>query len=405
MRWGLITQWYEPEPAVLTPSLARTLATHGHEVKVLTGYPNYPTGRIYPGFAQRWRTRSSADGVEVLRVPLIAGHGVSATSRIANLTSFAVSASTATAFLRDVDALWVYSSPPMVALPAWLAKMRSHAPLITHVMDLWPDSIYGGGFLPSVSRDGRRASALARVVSTGYRGADIVGYISPGVGGRLQEMGVDPGVLRYLPLWTDESRFHPGPADPLLAEHLGLAGKRIILYAGVVGGAQGLSRVVDAMAAVQDEPDLVLVIIGSGTRIAEVTRAAARLSNVRVLPEVPVDEVLAYLHLGDVHLVSLQPSAIGAISTPGKMPIAMACGRPMLVVADGDAASVGRSTQSSWIASPTDPKSIEKALRAIAQASPEELARRAVMSRAYYESHYSSEAAVDRLLSAYASVR
>ena len=95
MRTLFVTQWFDPEPgAIRGLPLARWLMQHGHDVEVLTGFPNYPGGRVYPGYAVRWRDREVMDGVPVLRVALYPSHDLSPARRIANYASFALSAAT-----------------------------------------------------------------------------------------------------------------------------------------------------------------------------------------------------------------------------------------------------------------------------------------------------------------------
>ena len=84
MKIGIVSQWYPPEPTYIPGDLARALAARGHRVRVLTGFPNYPTGTLYPGYRQRWNDTSVVDGVTVRRVPLYPSHDHSGTRRAIN---------------------------------------------------------------------------------------------------------------------------------------------------------------------------------------------------------------------------------------------------------------------------------------------------------------------------------
>ena len=115
MRIGIFTQWYEPEPgpAALCSVAARALAERGHEVHVLTGFPNYPSGRIADGYQQRPRVRERSGGVNVVRVPLMPSHDKSAMRRVANYASFGLSAAVlGVPGLPALDAVWV-NYPPL----------------------------------------------------------------------------------------------------------------------------------------------------------------------------------------------------------------------------------------------------------------------------------------------------
>lgn len=92
VRIGILSQWYAPEPgpAALVAVTAKALAARGHEVHVLTGFPNYPSGAIAPGYHQTPLMREELDGVRVTRVPLYPSHDRSAARRIGNYASFGV---------------------------------------------------------------------------------------------------------------------------------------------------------------------------------------------------------------------------------------------------------------------------------------------------------------------------
>ncbi|MCL1597744.1 MAG: glycosyltransferase WbuB, partial [Actinomycetia bacterium] len=70
MRIVILTQWYPPEPGHKGAELARELIRNGHEAVVITGFPNYPGGRIYDGYRVRLLQRETIDGVLVIRLPL-----------------------------------------------------------------------------------------------------------------------------------------------------------------------------------------------------------------------------------------------------------------------------------------------------------------------------------------------
>src|SRR6185503_17053452 len=106
---GIVSQWYPPEPAYIPANLAEELTARGHQVRVLTGFPNYPEGKLYPGYRQRWMSRSSVDGVVIRRVPLYPSHDSSPTRRAANYLSFAATSSVAALrYLAGADVIYVY---------------------------------------------------------------------------------------------------------------------------------------------------------------------------------------------------------------------------------------------------------------------------------------------------------
>ena len=185
MRIGIFSQWYEPEPgpAALPAVLGRALAERGHEVHVLTGFPNYPSGKLAPGYSQALHLKEDLGGVQVTRVPLYLNHDASALRRIGNYTSFAVSA-TALGVPRfpAVDALWVNYSPVTIGLPMWLQQIVRGTPTVCEVGDLWPDTLAVSGLRGTTPVATLGYRLLSRWCNAMYASSDAVSYISPGVG-------------------------------------------------------------------------------------------------------------------------------------------------------------------------------------------------------------------------------
>lgn len=396
---GLLTQWYDPEPgpASIPGVLARGLVARGHTVSVLTGQPNYPTGAVYPGYAAWRRTTATLDGVRVRRVPLYPSHDASTLRRIANYASFAVSALVlGVGHLRRCDVLWVYNSPPTVALPLAALRWLFRRPTVLHVMDVWPESLYATGFAPRgrVARTaGGAIDALSRAT---YALSSRVAYIAPSVGPLLEARGVARDKLEYVPVWTDEAVFFPRPRGerdrwPGNPKH------RVLLYAGAIGGAQGLDTLVDAMSLVQDEP-VVCLIAGDGTeRVALEAQVAQRgLTNVHFLGPVGKDRIGDLMAVGDIHVISLTPSALGNVSLPSKLQATTASGKPILAIASGDLAAVVDEGGIGRVVPPGSPQILAEVIREIARLPEESIDDLARAARDYYERELSAATGVDR---------
>ncbi len=131
MRVVLLSQWYPPEPNIKSHPLGRDLVARGHQVTAITGFPNYPEGKIYPGYRMRWRQWEQIDGVRILRLPLYPDHSPSGVKRILNYMSFAASASLLAPFMcGPADVMWVYHPPLTVGIPAWWIGGLRRIPLV-----------------------------------------------------------------------------------------------------------------------------------------------------------------------------------------------------------------------------------------------------------------------------------
>src|SRR5678816_898792 len=150
MRILLLTQWFDPEPTFKGLAFARELTRLGHEVQVLTGFPNYPGGKIYPGYRVRLVQRERIDGIDIIRVPLYPSHSRSRLGRIANYCSFAIAASVIGAMLaRRPHVIYAYHPPATVGLPALFLRALFRARLVYDIQDLWPDTVAATGMMSS----------------------------------------------------------------------------------------------------------------------------------------------------------------------------------------------------------------------------------------------------------------
>ncbi|MBU1571284.1 MAG: glycosyltransferase, partial [Proteobacteria bacterium] len=148
MKILILTQWYPPEPALLIQELAQTLIAHGHQVTVLTGFPNYPSGQLYPGYQLRLLQRETIAGVPVVRVPLYPEHSLSGFKRALNYLSFAASA---TVFgwgaVSKPEVIFVYHPPLTIGLPAYLLSRLWRIPFVYNIADMWPETLRASGML------------------------------------------------------------------------------------------------------------------------------------------------------------------------------------------------------------------------------------------------------------------
>ncbi|WP_203855553.1 glycosyltransferase family 4 protein, partial [Plantactinospora mayteni] len=265
MRIGVVTQWYPPEPAFVTGELVRELDSRGHQVRVLTTYPNYPGGRVYPGYRQRWREQSSTGNLTVRRVPVHPSHDSSTLGRIANFVSFAATSSLAApGYLNGVDALYVYHPPATAFSAAAVARLVRRAPVLLHVQDMWPESVTASAMSPSGGLGRAIDRTLAATMRRLYRSADTIAVISPSMAELVIERGADPDRVRVVWNWTDERLFRPVPVTEAARAALGRRGDRCtVMFAGNIGPFQRVETAIRAAYAASDRVDLVLV--GSGT--------------------------------------------------------------------------------------------------------------------------------------------
>ena len=334
------------------------LRSRGDDVQVVTGYPNYPTGRVAPGYRIRHRAdERTAEGIRIRRVALDPSHDRSPTRRAANYASFALSASlSALSPLRGVDAFWVYNSPATVGLPSWLASRGGGSPHLMHVVDLWPDSVAFSG-VSSAAAYGRLEPILDRWCSFTYRQADAIAGISRGICDQLIARGVPSAKVHLVPLWIDEERYQPRARDGHLAAELGVAGDFVLLYAGNLGFAQGLDSLIDVVLAPERPGRVSLPDCRIGHRRAGPLRQRAaqlRLGNVTFLGRLAGQDIGRSMSVGDLHLVSLADHPVASMTFPSKLSCTLASGRAVLARATGETARIVADADAGWVVAPDD---------------------------------------------------
>ena len=203
----MLTQWFQPEPTFKGLPLARALRDRGHEVEVLTGFPNYPGGKLYPGYRVRpWR-RETIDGIRVNRVALYPSHDRSGLGRILNYLSFGASAALIGPWLvRKPDVIYVYNLVTLV-FASRLLRLFKGCKSILDVQDLWPESVAGSGMMKSRILLG----VLDRWCRAAYRHADRLIVLSPGFKRHLVTRGVPEDKIDVIYNWCDETALPSGP--------------------------------------------------------------------------------------------------------------------------------------------------------------------------------------------------
>lgn len=389
----LVTQWFDPEPTIKGLSFARELVRRGFTVEVLTGFPNYPSGRLYPGYRIRLLRRETVDGVRVSRVALYPSHDQSAIRRLLNYCSFGLAALLYGWLAAGrADVVYAYHPPLTVGIAAVLMGAVRRRPVLYDIQDMWPDTLEATGMIRN-----RRLLGIVDVACRWvYRHVDHIVVLSPGFKRLLEARGVPPAKLDVIYNWTD---------DAVLRREVGTlpdsfpAGERFrVVFAGNMGKAQALESVLEAAAILQARGSRAsLVLIGGGVEVDSLRRRAAEksLGNVVFLPPVAMSEIGAVLRAADALLVHLRRDPLFTVTIPSKTQAYMAVGRPLLLAVEGDAADLVTRSMGGVLAVPEDPWSIADSIERLAGMPASEIDRMGENAARYYRDHLSIERGVD----------
>lgn len=382
----LMTQWFDPEPTFKGLVFARELVKQGFEVEVVTGFPNYPGGKIYPGFKQRLIQRELIDGVNVTRVPLYPSHGQSGIGRVINYVSFAAtSLFYGLFFAKRPDVIYAYHPPLTVGIVASFIRLFRRVPVVYDIQDMWPDTLKATGMFSNE----KLLSIVSRVCDWVYRRVDRLVVLSPGFKAILIERGVPESKIEIIYNWCAEDQLTTGSGPAVSFSN---ASNFHILFAGNMGKAQALDSVLEAAEILQARGSSAeFIFLGGGVEVDRLKNLAAQnsLANVAFLPAVPMTEVGRYLQAADALLVHLKKDPLFAITIPSKTQAYMAVGKPLLMAVEGDAADLVKQSGCGLVVEPENAASLVSAVEVLLAAKDEERALMADKGREFYQSHLS----------------
>lgn len=345
--------------------MAAGLVRAGHEVTVLTEVPNHPRGIVERGYRWRLWKRTRLDGIDVVHVWVKASPAKTFAARILFYASYMVMATLAGIVLARGKYDVIYcTSPPLFVGGAGLALgVLRRAPLIFEVRDLWPESAVRLGELRS-----RRAIRWAtRLEEICYRRARHIVVTGREMLEHLTSRGIAPDRISWIPNGANPDLFRFDPEERCrVRRELGVEGKFVVIYAGLMGVAQGLDRVLEAAALLcGSAPEVHWVFLGEGPAKAALLARARELglSSATFLPEVPRPAVPAFLSAADVALVPVRVRLTGLL--PSKMFDAMVCERAVVLAAEGEAGELLREAEAGIRVPPNDPEAIAHAVLAL----------------------------------------
>ena len=399
-----LSQYFPPEmgaPAARVHELSREWVRLGHEVTVLTGFPNHPTGVVPPEYRGEFIRREMVDGIRVVRTPIYAAANKGLFRRALNYVSYAASASLLGPFLTRRPDVLIATSPQFLTAVAglWLSALK-RVPFVLEVRDLWPQSIVEVGAMKGDSLAVRLLEALERFL---YRRAD---HIVPVTDSFVEPIAARGGARSRMTVITngvDLDLFRPMPRGEA-REALGLPPGFLAVYVGTHGMAHGLDLVLDA-ARLPAARDMNFLLVGEGAEkgALKARAAAERIGNVVFMDQQPRERVARIVAAADACLVLLRDRPLFRTVIPSKIFEFMGSARAILTTVDGESRGIVERAGAGVFVPPEQPGALADALAALA-ASPARLESLGRSGRTYAEGHYSRPALAARYAEALAGV-
>lgn len=393
----IVSQYFWPEDFRIN-DLALGLLERGHQVTVLTGIPNYPSGRFYPGYGIRGPWLERYQGVDIIRVPLVARGASKGLRLVLNYLSFALSASLLGPALceGDFDSIFVFEvSPITIGLPAIVLKKAKHAPILFWVLDLWPESLSA----TETVRSPRILRMVERLVRFIYRNCDRVLVSSRGFVPRVEKLGGKPGRVNWFPQWA-EALYRPVQLEENAPERSGLPEGFRIVFAGNIGAAQGFPTILAAAEKLKTHSDIHWLILGDGRMRGWVegqVQERGLESTVHLLGRYPMEAMPRWFSLADAMLLTLKRHPIFALTIPAKVQSYLACARPIIAALDGEGAQVVEEAGAGLTCEADNSEALAETVLELYRMPESERLAMGQRGRAYYEAHFEREMLLDRL--------
>jgi colanic acid biosynthesis glycosyl transferase WcaI len=363
-----ISDNFPPEsnaPASRLHEHARHWVRAGHQVTVITCAPNFPEGKVYPGYENRWHQVEIIDDIRVVRVKTYVTANEGVVRRTLDYLSFMCASVVAGVFERRPDVVVATSPQFFAALGGWQLSRLQRVPFVLEVRDLWPASIVAVGAL----RQRSVIAALERLELALYRRARSIVVVTAAFQNDLARRGIPLAKIHVVPNGADLSWCAPRPRDATFIREQRLEGKFVVGYIGTHGMAHGLERVLDAAELLRDMPEVAFFFAGGGAERAPLEKSVAQraLTNVRLIRRQPKERMPALWSACDLTLIPLRDDPVFATVIPSKLFEALAHGVPVLIsVPEGEATALVREQGCGVITPPEDPVALAAAIRALA---------------------------------------
>jgi glycosyltransferase involved in cell wall biosynthesis len=393
----VLSQYYDPEPIPKPSELAEELAARGHDVSVLTGLPNYPTGRLASGYQLRPHKRETIRGIPVLRVFEVPYHSGSSIGRFLNYGSFMFSAAAAAPAITRPDVVYAWHPPLTVGVAAWALRLTRGCPFVYDVQDIWPDEAVLAGMM----REGLMSRALGVLEKAVYKRASHVVVATPGARNNLLAKGVPDEKVSVVPNWIfGDGLALPESADVDRARELLAAnGAFTVTFAGNTGLLQGLGTMLQAARILAHRSDIAFRVVGDGSDLPRLQQLgkSLKLTNLSFLGRRPSSEMAAILAASDALLVVLRSGPLTELALPTKTLAYLASARPVLVAAGGAAEQLVRECGAGLSVPPDDPDALALAVEQLAAMPPDTRELMGRRGRDWVSKRFTREQLVDRL--------
>lgn len=397
MRILIVSQYFWPESFRIN-EVAIELEQRGHEVTVLTGLPNYPSGKVQSGYGFFKRHTENLGNIRIVRSPLIPRFKGKGWQLALNYISFAVLASFVGVFRcrGRYDVIFVYEpSPITVGFPAIVLKYFKRIPIIFWVQDLWPESLSATGAV----RSQFLLEQVRKMVRFIYRHSDLILAQSKAFIPEIHELGASADRIQYYPN-SAEKLYRPLKLQTDAPETELMPSGFKVMFAGNIGAAQDFETILEAATLLKDQKNIHWVILGDGRLKpwveSEIPKRGLQ-DTFHLLGRHPMEAMPAFFSLADALLVTLKNDPIFALTIPSKVQSYLACGRPIVAGLDGEGARVIQESGAGLTCSSSSPKDLASAVLKVSKLSPDSREEMGKSGFNYFRAEFEPNMLIEKL--------
>ena len=399
MRILFVSQYFVPEmgaPSVRTYDHCRRWVEAGHDVHVITAFPNHPNGEIYPGYSNSLWQWEEIDGIKVLRVLTYLTPGAGIFRRSIQYVFFLIASIFGSLATPEADVVIGTSPQFLVALAAWAIAFIRRIPFVFEIRDLWPDSILAVGAIENPVFIG----FLRMIERFLFNQATHIVVVTQSFSERLQEEGVPPEKITIVTNSADIEVFSPKSKCEWLRKAYGVDEKFVISYIGTHGMAHNLETLLEAAWQLRDEPRFHFFFVGEGAEKKELKRLRShmRLRNITFVDRQPRERMPCWLATTDLHVVHLKDNPLFRTVIPSKIFESLAMAKPMVLCVDGEARRLVEGLGAGVYSPPGDGPKLAQTIRRLAE-NPEWLTEMGQCGRLAAVKWYNRDSLSSRYLS------
>jgi len=397
MKILVVSQYFWPEDFRIN-DLVNGLAGKGHKVTVLTGKPNYPVGKFFPGYGFFKKNVEHKDGVTIYRVPLIPRGQNNKILLSLNYFSFVFFGMLLGPFYcrQKFDLIFVFSvSPITTAIPARFLGWLRKTPVIIWVQDLWPESLTATGAISNKYI----LKSVEVMVEWIYKGCGLVLVQSRAFTKSILGFSVPETKIKYFP--NSAESIYKAVVNDAQCEGIELLPDGfIVMFAGNIGVAQDFETIIEAARLTEHKSNIHWVILGEGRNYNWLKDEVERLEIAKtfhLLGRYPMEDMPIFFAKADAMLVSLKKAEIFSMTIPSKIQSYMACAKPIIASLEGEGARVIEESGAGISVDIEKPQSLANAVLTMEKMNHEERVHMGVKGLEYYEKNFERTMLLEQL--------